>query len=64
MLVKELYVMLLDTENVKIYSRKQNKDVWLGLVCYIPYKYMFETVIAIYSAPFRDNDSIITIVIR
>ncbi len=64
MLVKDLYVKLLAIDNVKIYSKKQDKDVWIGTVSYIPSKYMFETVIAIYSTPFRVKDSIITIVIR
>ena len=64
MLVKELYVKLIAGEIVKIYSIKQNEDVWLGSVCYIPCKYMLEKVIAIYSTPFCDNYSIITIVIK
>lgn len=64
MLVKELYVKLLPIDNVKIYSKKQDKDVWIGTAAYIPSKYMFETVIAIYTTPFCVNDSIITIVIK
>lgn len=64
MLVKDLYVKLLPIDNVKIYSIKQAKDVWIGTVSYIPSKYMFETVISIYSTPFRAKETIITIAIR
>lgn len=64
MLVEELYLKLIAGEHVKIYSIKHNEDVWLGQVCYIPCKYLRENVIAIYSTPFCDNDSIITIVIK
>lgn len=64
MLVKDLYVKLLPIDNVKIYSIKQDKDVWIGAASYIPSKYMFETLIAIYSTPFRTKESILTIAIR